>query len=105
MSSLQKKLEGLFSDKLKKEFQKYCFLLQAYSDRDSAVYECDFMLEDQIYWDRNYNFYSNQGVEMTPLIEYLFKEILPRYITVDSIGDEIYENHKYSNNDLTQHVS
>ena len=103
MSSLQKKLEGLFNDKLKKEFQKYCFLLQAYSDRDSAVYECDFSLDDEIYWDPYYKFNSNQGVEMTPLIEYFFKEILPRYITTDSIGDEIYENHKYSNNDLTQH--
>lgn len=103
MSSLQTKLEGLFNDKLKKEFQKYCFLLLAYSDRDSAVYGCDFVIEDQIYWDSDYKFFSSQGVEMTPHIEYLFRVILPRYITISSIDEEIYESNPYSDNEITGH--
>lgn len=103
MSTIQSKLEGLFDDKLKKEFKRFCMLLQAYSDRDSAVYECDFMLGGEIYWGKEYKFYSNQAVEMTPIVEYFFKNILPRYITTGLIEDEIYENNKYSDNEPTEH--
>jgi len=103
MSSLQSKIEKLFDDKLKKEFQRYFLLLQAYSDRDTWTYECDFAIDDEIYWDNKYKFYGNDGVEMTPVIEYFFQNILPRYITTSLIEDEIYEQNRYSDNEPTGH--
>ncbi len=51
MSSLENILQKDFTDKVRAEFRKYCLLLQAYSDTNSWVYECDFYLTDAIFWE------------------------------------------------------
>jgi hypothetical protein len=49
MSSLQEKLQKELTPELKREFRKYCLLLQGYSDSNSWVYECDFTTNRRIF--------------------------------------------------------
>jgi hypothetical protein len=89
MVSLQEKLQKELTPELKREFRKYCLLLQGYSDSNSWVYECDFRLTDNIYWN-DFVFYSTkQGVEMLPPIEEYFKKVIKYYIDTDELWEHI----------------
>ena len=51
MTSLEIELQKLLTPELKREFRKYCILLQGYSDSNSWTYECDFRITDDIFWN------------------------------------------------------
>lgn len=89
MTSLERELQKLLTPELKREFRKYCLLLQAHSDSNSWTYECDFRLTDDIYWN-DFVFYSTgQGVEMLEPIEQYFKKVIKYYIDTDELWEHI----------------
>ena len=89
MSSLQEKLQKQFTDKVKMEFRKFCLLLQAYSDSNSWVYECDFVLTDDIFWDRLTFYGGGQGVDMEGLVKSFFEYVIKADINTDELWDHI----------------
>jgi hypothetical protein len=95
MVSLEDILQSKLTDELKREFRKFCLLLQALSDDNSWVYECDFYLTDSIYWGTP-AFYGGGSEElMSEPIKNYFQKIIQKYITVDNLWgyiDEKYEN-------------
>jgi hypothetical protein len=93
MSSLQEKLQKQFTDKVKNEFRKYCLLLQAYSDSNSWVYECDFLLTDDIFWDRLTFYGGGQSVDMEELVKYFFEYVIKSEINTDELWDHIDKKH------------
>ena len=99
MSSLESTLQKDFTDKVRAEFRKYCLLLQAYSDTNSWVYECDFYLTDSISWDKLVFYGGGQGVNMEGLVKNYFEYIIKHYITTDLLWDYIDEIHA---DDLTE---
>ena len=99
MSSLENILQKDFTDKVRAEFRKYCLLLQAYSDTNSWVYECDFYLTDAIFWDKLVFYGGGQGVNMEGLVKNYFEYIIKHYITTDLLWDYIDEIHA---DDLTE---
>lgn len=89
MTSLERELQKLLTPELKREFRKYCILLQGYSDSNSWTYECDFRLTDDIFWN-DFVFYSTgQSVEMLPPIEEYFKKVIKYYIDTDELWEHI----------------
>ena len=89
MTSLERELQKELTPELKREFRKYCLLLQGYSDSNSWTYECDFRLTDDIFWN-DFVFYSTgQGVEMLPPIEEYFKKVIKYYIDTDELWEHI----------------
>ena len=93
MSSLQEKLQKQFTDKVKTEFRKYCLLLQAYSDSNSWVYECDFYLADDIFWDRLTFYGGGQSVDMGGLVKSFFEYVIKSEINTDKLWDYVDEIH------------
>ena len=89
MSSLQEKLQKQFTDKVKMEFRKFCLLLQAYSDSNSWVYECDFVLTDDIFWDRLTFYGGGQSVDMEGLVKYFFEYVIKADINTDELWDYV----------------
>ena len=77
MSSLESILQKDFTDKVRAEFRKYCLLLQAYSDTNSWVYECDFYLTDAIFWDKLVFYGGGQDVNMEGLVKNYFEYSFP----------------------------
>ena len=89
MSSLQEILQKQFTDKVKMEFRKFCLLLQAYSDSNSWVYECDFILTDEINWDRLTFYGGGQSVDMEGLVKSFFEYVIKADINTDELWDHI----------------
>ena len=94
MSSLQEKLQKQFTDKVKMEFRKFCLLLQAYSDTNSWVYECDFILTDEINWDRLTFYGGGQSVDMEGLVKSFFEYVIKSDINTDELWGHIDEMHE-----------
>ena len=93
MSSLESTLQKQFTDKVKKEFRKFCLLLQAYSDSNSWTYECDFVLTDDIFWDSLTFYGGGQGVDMEGLVESFFEYVIKSDINTDELWDHIDSMH------------
>ena len=95
MDSLEDILQSKLTDELKREFRKFCLLLQALSDDNTWVYECDFYLSDSIFWGTP-AFYGGGSEELMPEpIKNFFQKIIQKYITVDDLRgyiDEEYED-------------
>ena len=89
MSSLESILQKQFTDKVKVEFRKFCLLLQAYSDSDSWVYECDFILTDDIFWDDLTFYGGGQSVDMEGLVKYFFEYVIKSDINTDELWDYV----------------
>jgi hypothetical protein len=89
MSSLEERLQKQFTDKVKMEFRKFCLLLQAYSDSNSWVYECDFILTDEINWDRLTFYGGGQSVDMEGLVKSFFEYVIKADINTDELWDHI----------------
>ena len=93
MISLQEKLQKQFTDKVKMEFKKFCLLLQAYSDSNSWVYECDFYLTDDIFWDKLVFYGGGQSVDMEGLVKSFFEYVIKSDINTDELLDHIDGRH------------
>ena len=93
MSSLESTLQKQFTDKVKAEFRKFCLLLQAYSDSDSWVYECDFILTDDIFWDDLTFYGGGQSVDMEGLVKYFFEYVIKADINTDELWDYVDGTH------------
>lgn len=90
MTSLERVLQKELTPELKKEFRKYCLLLQGYSDNNNWTYECDFSLTDNIYWN-DLVFYTaaSHGVEMLKYIKEFFEKVVKYYIDIDELWEHI----------------
>lgn len=91
--NLQEILEKDLSDKLKNQFRKFCLLLQAYSDTNGWVYECDFILTDDIFWDGLTFYGGGQSVDMDDIIKSYFEYVIKRYITTDLLWEYVNVEH------------
>lgn len=88
MDSLESTLQKELTPEIKKEFRRFCLLLQAYSD-DNFTYECDFTLTDTIYWNELTFYGGKQGIEMEGLVKNYFEKIIKHYITTDLLWEHI----------------
>ena len=93
MNSLESALQKELTPELRKELRKLCLLLQAYSDTNSWVYECDFNITDTIFWGKPTFYGGGQGVDMEGLIKSYFEKVIKHYIDTDELWDHIKEQH------------
>ncbi len=93
MNQLEKIIQSELSGNLRSAFNRFCLLLQAYSDATIWSYQCDFNLDDDIYWQSNLFVYGGGfAQEMDEPIKDLVKNIIQKYITVDFLFDEISDD-------------
>jgi len=96
MDSLENDLQKKLTPELKIEFRKFCLLLQAYSDANLFTYQCDFYLDDDIYWNELSFYGGGQEIQMTKPIKWFFEKVIKPNINTDTLSDYIDNTHFYN---------